>query len=85
MVKLKKPLPPQHLSQIAFLPSSSVPTWQHMKGALGQLPRGWQAELAIRLAMTPSGMSKMLRSGNDPRYDQALACLDYLAEKGVRL
>jgi len=85
MAPKKKPLPPVLAVQTAFLPSSSVPTWTHIKGALGTLPRGWQAALAVRLAVSPSGLSKMLGSNNDPRYDQVLACLDYLAERGVRL
>jgi len=70
---------------MAFLPSTSAPTWTHVKGALKTLPYGWQAELAVRLAITRSGMSRMLRSKNDPRYDQVMACRDFLAQKGVQL
>ena len=70
-------------AQSTFWPSTNCPNWQQIKKTLDQLPAGWKQDLAKSLKITPSGVSKLLHASNDPRYDQVLICIDYLASKGL--
>ncbi len=61
------------------MPSAAFPTWPELKAQITLLPRGKMAVLAAHLHLTPSGLSKLLASENEPRYAVALAILDFLA------
>jgi len=74
----------KNTQQTTFLPSANLPTWANVKGVISNLPRGSHNELSIVLNLTPSGLTHLLNSPKNPRYDQVLSILDYLGERNFK-